>query len=549
MYIDLNWVNLNNVNVTLEIYRGDNPLDRDNLPVSPVATIADGATTWRDTDVELGKTYYYVFKTISDTDEHISVNYPIRAINRRGVGSQDIRDGDANLGYFGTVSSGQFITANELKEKIDLTAGAVYNPFPIWHKFIRNNKILFIPQTPIVENISWNALWNADVVYGKEDSGNPFIEGGKKVVTIGADQYIVRLMTGFRDDEYETWDNNIDASNEFDDLVYPLAHSVMTKQKLNNITTNGVKWTEFFPNGNGYVLTQEAVSETLVTGRGGSKTSANDDATTDMRTYYEAKQTNYGRTASSYRWWPVLELIEVKPEPSPVVPDPDPEPLPTIPEASVVNPTVTPADLGDGTFGWAASDNGMGITPGGNSTQTTLGTSDIKAILITAEGGVTVMTDATVQEVNGLRHNGIVYPVVFSDGTYTVSMGIAINTSESFTFELIQTELTVAEEIEFNLVSDSGQYVYDSVNGSVTNGTINGVVIESAAVATADGKTTITLTMATAIDPQYVAAKANDAICFYQGQSVDPVTTLVFDLADSVNATLPGTLALQLLTE
>lgn len=321
MYIDLTWVNLNNIDVTLEIYKGNEPLDRESLPVTPVATITDGSTRWRDSDVELGKTYYYVFKTISDTDEHISVNYPIRAINRRGIGSQDIIDGDANLGYFGTVSSGQFITANELKEKINLTAGAVYNPFPIWHKFIRNNKILYIPNTPIAENISWNDLWNAHVVYGTDVAKNGFVEAHQKVITIGADQYIVRLMTGFRDDYYDTWDNNISAPNEFDDLVYPLAHSVMNSQKLNNITTNGIKWTEFFPNGNGLVLTQEAVSATTVLGRAGNKTSANDDATTDMRSFYETKTTNYTRTAASYRWWPVLELIEVKPDPIPDEPE------------------------------------------------------------------------------------------------------------------------------------------------------------------------------------------------------------------------------------
>lgn len=318
MYIDLTWVNLNNVNVTLNIYKGNDPLDRDLLPEEPVAVIADGKTSWRDHNVELGKTYYYVFETISDTDTHVSVNYPIRAINRRGIGPQDIVDGDANLGYFGTVSSGQFITTNELKEKVGLDDGAVNQPFPIWHKFIRNNKVLFIPHTPIMQSLSFNHLWNANVVYGNEVAPNPFIAGGKKVVTIGADQYIVRLMTGYRDDSYEEWDADLDSANEFSDLIYPLAHSVMKKQKLNNIFTNGIKFTEFFPGGNAQVLTQEAVSGTLVTSRGVSKTSANDDGTTDMRTYYDGGAVNFNRTTASYRWWPVLELIEVKPE---IVPD------------------------------------------------------------------------------------------------------------------------------------------------------------------------------------------------------------------------------------
>lgn len=330
MYIDLTWVNMNNVNVTLEIYRGDEPLDRDNLPETPIVTIDDGGTRYRDTDVELGKTYYYVFVTISDTDSHVSVNYPIRAINRRGVGPQDIIDGDANLGYFGTVASGQFLSTNELKEKTGLTDGTVYQPFPIWHKFIRNNKILFIPHTPIVESITFNQLWNAGLVYGTDVDTNPFISAQKKVITIGADQYIVRLMTGFRDGEYAEWDNNIQTSNEFDDLVYPLAHSVMDKQKLNNITTNGIKWVEFFPNGTAGVLTQEAVSATTVTSRGGVRATNNDDAAYDMRSFYDTRASNITRVTAGYRWWPVLELIEVKPD---AIPDPEPE-EPEVPTTS-----------------------------------------------------------------------------------------------------------------------------------------------------------------------------------------------------------------------
>jgi hypothetical protein len=42
MFIDLSWTDLNSVATKLEIYRGDTPLDRANLPATPIVTLTAG---------------------------------------------------------------------------------------------------------------------------------------------------------------------------------------------------------------------------------------------------------------------------------------------------------------------------------------------------------------------------------------------------------------------------------------------------------------------------------------------------------------------------
>lgn len=323
MFIDLSWTDLNSVATTLKIYRGDAPLDRANLPASPIATLTNGETSYRDeSNIVLGKTYYYVFVTSTANDTVVSDNYTITAVTRRGPGPQNLLQGDNNLGYFGSMQSGEFINANDLVAKTTLTTFAttmgIINPFPLWHKFVRNNKVIIVPEGPIGNSLSWNQLYAAGMVFGTDDTGptagtitgnTPTKQDTK--VTIGSDTFRIRLMRGMSEGPITQYETVFLSVNEFNDLVYPMAHPVPPDQRLNNIYLNGQKLYQLLGVGGAtvYTLVQEAGSATAVNLRG--QATSSDDFTTDTTSSLAYRNTATAPAVSNnYAWFPVLELIE-----------------------------------------------------------------------------------------------------------------------------------------------------------------------------------------------------------------------------------------------
>ena len=323
MYIDLQWTNLNSKAVKLEIFRGDAPLDRANLG-TPIATLTEGETTYRDsTDVTIGKDYYYVFVTSNASDRVVSQNYRIQAIGRRGPGEQTLAQGTNALGYFGPVPSADFISINELVTRTNLrsqaTAIGIAQPMPVWHKFVRKGKILFIPERPVAYNVAWQHLYNLGMVYGREDSGSNPLMSTKVVqnakVTIGADTYRVRLLKGATDQDYTAWSNGlVEIYPEFDDLVYPLLHTVPDNQRLDNLFANGkMTGIEFFQSWSvmSAIICQELMSAGNCMYRMTSLSSGQYDYNTDLLGVLQYRSSVVTTSSSStYGWLPVLELIE-----------------------------------------------------------------------------------------------------------------------------------------------------------------------------------------------------------------------------------------------
>lgn len=323
MYIDLQWTNLNSKSVKLEIYRGDAPLDRENLG-SPIATLTQGETTYRDsTGITIGKDYYYVFVTSNASDRVVSYNYRVQAVGRRGPGEQTLAQGTNELGYFGPIPSTDLITISELVTRTNLRSQAtgivIQYPVPVWHKYVRKGKVLFIPERPVAYNLAWSHLYTLGMVYGREDSGsNPLMptkvpQNAK--ITIGADTYRVRLLRGSTDQDYTTWTASlIETYPEFDDLVYPLLHTVMDNQRLDNLTPNGKQTgSEFFTSWSvmSNVLCQELSTASAAQSRMSAITSGNADYASDVTPNIASRSTvNTSTPNSTYGWLPVLELIE-----------------------------------------------------------------------------------------------------------------------------------------------------------------------------------------------------------------------------------------------
>jgi hypothetical protein len=323
MYIDLQWANLNSGDVKLEIFRGDAPLDRAAL-ANPIATLTAGETSYRDSDnIVLGKDYFYVFVTSNASDRVVSLNYRVQAVGRRGPGEQTLLQGNNELGYFGALSSADFINVNELVTRTNLrtqaTSIVVAQPNPMWHKFVRKGKVLFIPERPVAYNVSWQHLYTLGMVYGRDDTGsNPLMATKVKQdakVTIGADTYRVRLLKGSTDQDYEVWAASlIETYPEFDDLVYPLLHTVPDNQRLDNLTANG-KYTgiDFMQSWSSMccIPCQELTGSSTGQYRMTAVTAGQYDYANDLTTVLQYRaQVAITTVSSTYAWLPVLELIE-----------------------------------------------------------------------------------------------------------------------------------------------------------------------------------------------------------------------------------------------
>ena len=118
-------------------------------------------------------------------------------------GNQDLILGDMESGYFGTVNN--LVTNTQLTNLMSMTAGTLLDPADTditFHKFIHKGRILLIPSKPIKHTISWDNIQSQNGVKGK-------------VISIDANMYLCRLMTGSR--HYYTNNPSI-AGGEWEDL-------------------------------------------------------------------------------------------------------------------------------------------------------------------------------------------------------------------------------------------------------------------------------------------------------------------------------------------
>jgi hypothetical protein len=316
MYNKLTWTNPNGATpITVNIYRGTSAIDRANL-TGLLVSLTAGETTYTDSTVLRGTTYYYVFETISATDRTVSPNYQIVTVPRRGAGPNTLKAGDYNYGYFGSIASASFININALRTAVNFLSGTVQNVSPKWHKFARNGKVIYVPEQLPVSGVGWTALYNAGLVFGSNDNG-PYNAGANvnqnAQVTIGADTYRVRLMRGYNDD-YGVFPPTGNVAEpvetftcEYDDLMYPISVWVPTVQRMANQANNTLTTMGYSAASMAYgILTQEKVTSGAATQslvRGSNVTGTRDGLT----------RRNIGAitiTQSISCWWPVLELIE-----------------------------------------------------------------------------------------------------------------------------------------------------------------------------------------------------------------------------------------------
>lgn len=177
---------MDKVDVKLDVdttYRFDRYTDinlkEKDIDVSGIATTED--------ESELDPTLYTVWGTIKITREDILRNIdPIKGIDM----DKFQYDPDRDTGYFGRIDSDDFILYMDLASKtgmIDVDDAEMMKEDKGWLVFWYKGDVVFIPQHPIMYNVSWDAIHKLDLV-----------AQNNTIVVVDDKDYYISLMTGAR---------------------------------------------------------------------------------------------------------------------------------------------------------------------------------------------------------------------------------------------------------------------------------------------------------------------------------------------------------------
>ena len=168
----------------------------------PLATLPGNATTFSDVTAVRNKVYYYVISSIKGDDVLFTPNQQYGYFPDTGPGPSKLLRGNWNEGYFGTCTQAELFGAAELCTALAFTPSAQNtNTSWVWHKFILDGKILFMPDLSIAST-AWYDLYINGLVYGVDGPGETpdgFGIGSrnqKKQVTKNNRTYRVRLPKG-----------------------------------------------------------------------------------------------------------------------------------------------------------------------------------------------------------------------------------------------------------------------------------------------------------------------------------------------------------------
>lgn len=124
---------------------------------------------------------------------------PQITIENSGPGPKLVGKGNRALGYFGAVANDLVFPTVQLATLFPLSEGSPINAGSDWLKFVNGGQVLFIAKKPLRTDISWRALYQAGLVYGKSGAGfspmGPAVSQLKTIRT-GGFKYRLRLIRG-----------------------------------------------------------------------------------------------------------------------------------------------------------------------------------------------------------------------------------------------------------------------------------------------------------------------------------------------------------------
>ncbi|ANZ48456.1 putative virion structural protein [Erwinia phage vB_EamM_Caitlin] len=318
MALKLKWKNPNVGATTIDIYRGDTV----NVSLTtPLVTLTNGELSWVDTTALFGKTYYYVWAVNTATDRVVSRPQKIEVNDRKGPGPNLLMHGNESYGFFGTVASADFINNNTLlsvaKNLSGIPQGSVY---PTWYKYIRNGKVLFVPNVTLGDT-TWQSLYNAGFVYGANNNGPSGAGSVNQLTTfeLNGDLFLVRATKAFP--EGVAWDGtlgsyDLDAMpemvgkfSEYEDLLFPMSSITPLRQRM--VTVGDENFNSLLPPlynnsaRNTLGVCCQDYANSLLLQRGAGYNSYNQS----QHNRNTVRACNRKTKTDTCVWWPVVEYI------------------------------------------------------------------------------------------------------------------------------------------------------------------------------------------------------------------------------------------------
>lgn len=306
MKTKLLWVNRNVLPGTIAIYRNSVPTPNAQLS-NPIANLSGTATEYVDTNVIAGQVYYYVIATTSGSTTVYTAPIKVTMQYDTGPGPNKLQYGDSQLGYFGECTYTEMFTRDELTTWAGITNSVGQVALPIWDKWIRNGKILFVPRCVIAHLVKFTDLYKMGAVYGTDQVGPPQLGSPPVIqdarIRRGYHTFKVRLMTGVDDRNNPTFIANPAKSSrafsELADLCYPRCSYVFPIEQRGKRHLNATSWASEFGLNAASVISCMEVEAT-----------ANLGLTMWPPNFSVANYTGYAVTAvtNSAGWKPILEL-------------------------------------------------------------------------------------------------------------------------------------------------------------------------------------------------------------------------------------------------
>lgn len=121
---------------------------------------------------------------------------PVGTFPQSGPGTKVMRFGSLEAGYFGIVPESELFNKvafyNAINDGSEANVGDLAPESPgFYFKFAYKNRFLFVPATPLIDNISWLAIYNKSGLYGPTQQAHNVPEGTAKV---DQSQRIINVM-------------------------------------------------------------------------------------------------------------------------------------------------------------------------------------------------------------------------------------------------------------------------------------------------------------------------------------------------------------------
>lgn len=256
MQVTLRWVNKNVGATTVRVYRGDEKFDGTALP-SPMATLTNGETTYTDTTVKYGNSYWYMLSVSNGKETQLTPCQKFTVLNRRGIGPNVLQTwgGDERMGSFGKVPYDETFSKAVVNPFLSRVGYSVGSDRPILYKMIRNNKIYYVPTKSFSTSWGWDKLYASGLVGGDGLEG---VHGDLKAQAQDAefthmgDKYRVLMPSGYNSEGTYDWSKALNTptsidgvagtdgklpseNNMYNDLFYPLFVEFPAFQRTSNL--------------------------------------------------------------------------------------------------------------------------------------------------------------------------------------------------------------------------------------------------------------------------------------------------------------------------